>query len=218
MSVTRDITKVRVAMQERMLVTCSTGNQSLALASTAYLNTNVIPATTGVSSCAWSTGAGGVVGDVLDRLDPELGARFGVVDIYAYLYTTRGSTQENGRGMFLDCYLTHGASSGGGDMANLSSERKATRRQINASCSETGMYSWSTGLVSVQTSPASWDISAASRYLRVVVNAGKTRETTESSGYENAHIGAAAIFREADVLPPSANTTGPFSTTTSTST
>lgn len=217
MAVTRDMAKVVVALQERFMVTCSTGDQSFKASSTVYLNTNVIPATTGVSSCAWSSGAGGVVGSVIDRLSPELGARYGVADVYAYMWTSRGSTEADKR-MNLDVYLQAGSSASGGDMANLSSGNKASNRKFNSTAGSTASYGWSTGLMTVQTNPATWDISNADRYLRVVVNAGKNLETTESSGYENAHIGAVMIFREADVLPERTNTTGAFSTTTSTTT
>lgn len=213
MGVTRDISKAIVAMPEAAMITCSSD-----LVATKTSTARLYEATTGLgATTAWGLG---ISGSVIDRLSPELGARYQFVDVYAYLYTTLGSTWgDTSAQLMIDCYLQDGASCSGGDAANLSSERKADARYANTTgVQTTASYSYSTGLVKIQTNPATWDLSAAKRYLRVMVLAGNTHNTTESTGMEGAHIGAVMVFRGADVLPERANTTGAFSTTTSTST
>lgn len=213
MGVTRDISKAIVALPEYAMITCSSD-----LVATKTSTARVFEATTPLgATTAWSLG---ISGTVIDRLSPELGARYQFVDVYAYMFTTVGSTWGcTSQQLMIDCYLQHGSSGSGGDAVNLSSGRKAAARYANTTgVQTTASYSFSTGPVNIQTNPATWDLSAANRYLRVKVSAGNTHETTESTGMEGAHIGAIMVFRGADVLPERANTTGAFSTTTSTST
>lgn len=213
MGVTRDISKALVALPECGMITDSSADVVMGPTSERiYYATTAQGGTT-----AWNLG---IAGTVIDRLSPELGARYQFVDVYAYMFTTLGSTWGcTSQQLMLDCYLQDGSSCSGGDAANYDTGRKAAARYANTTgVQTTASYSYSTGLVNIQTNPATWDLSAANRYLRVMVLAGNSHVSTESTGMEGAHIGAIMVFRGADVLPERANTTGAFSTTTSTST
>lgn len=198
--ITRDVSKAIVALDEVTVITCSTG------------------VTTGTGRMKAVTTSGDEVnGFVIDRLSPELGANYNAVDVFAYINSTVGTTWANSY-MTLDVWLQHGTSGTSGDMANLSSGRKATARTISTTVMTTPMGAWSTGKLRVQTDPATFDLTGAYRYLMPVMKVSKNQLTSETSGYESARAGMVLVFREADYVPPRANTTGAFSTSTSTST
>lgn len=206
--ITRDISKVVLALADTVIITASTANQ--------------VWVATGLpierSSCGLAS-TGGIAGLVIDRLGPNLGARYQCAEPAGFLWSSRGSTEADGKLTLGPIILQHGDSSGGGDMANYSTGTIAPARIINTSAQTTPEHHWSTAaLESIPTKPSVMDITAAKRFVRVVLFTGKNASTTESSGYESYHVASAVTFREGDRLPETANTTGPNSTSTSTST
>lgn len=159
-------------------------------------------------------------GRVIDRLGPPLGAHYQVAMPAAELYATRGSTETN-RQITLGVYLQHGDSSGGGDLAEYSTESRADDRTYFGTGRTSDMANWdaslSTGPLQAVSNPAYYDLRAAKRYLRVAVRVGKNKVTTESSGDEHARVVASLTLMGADSLPQVADVvSSPYSTTTST--
>lgn len=202
MALSRDLSKIVQAVEERAVVTCSTANQSFAATG------NVVQSTTFAS---------GVSGRIIDRFGVELQRLYRVAEPVGYIWTTRGSTEADAR-LTLFVKLQHGASSCGGDMADYSTGSQADDRSFFTTVMATAMGSFSTGQLYGQTNPAYYDLSAAKQFIRAVVGATKNKVTTESSGFESARVGAFIRFGGADELPDRANTTGAGSTSTSTST
>jgi hypothetical protein len=203
MSIVRDIGYTLQALDVTSVVTCSTANQTLA--STA----NVVQ-----SSAAFAVG---VNGRIIDRLsEPFLTQRFTVAMPSAKLRASRGST-ETDRYLSLGIKLQHGASSGGGDMADYSTGSQPADAVFFTTAQTTPMYSWSTGGIYAQTKPAYYDLRGANRYIRAVVFPKKDKVTTESSGDEGMTVTADICFLGADSLPINAWTSA-GSTTTSTTT
>lgn len=162
-----------------------------------------------------SDGTTGLAGRIIDRLDNELLRRYRTAEPFATLFATVGSTEAD-RKLTLGVILSHGDSSGGGDMAEYSTGSRPATRTFFTTAGTTAMASWSTGSFYGQSIPAYYDLTAAKQYLRLDVLTAKNRVTTESSGDENYKIGAAIRFGGADELPDRANTTGIGSTSTTT--
>jgi hypothetical protein len=203
---TRDITYGIQALEERIVVTCSTANQ----VHTATAN--------GVQS---TTAASGVNGRIIDRLGDMLTQVHRVAFPMAYLWATRGSTEAD-RKLTLGLKLQHGDSSGGGDMADYSTGAQPTDRTFFTTARSTesvdpdGTTVYSSGPFYAQTNQAYYDLRAAKQFIRVVVNTSKNKVTTESSGDEGYHVGAVIALGGAEALPVAA-WKGAGSTTTSTS-
>lgn len=207
MSIVRDIGLVYPAFEERSLITCSTGSQVFA-GSTA----NNAPSSTAVS---------GVAGRVVDRLyDLLASTRYQVAFPSAQLYSSRGSTEAN-RQMTLGVSMQHGDSSGGGDMVAYSTASDQPSVTFFSTARTSDQLNWdtafgSTGVFQGMSTPATYDLRGAKRYIRMVVYASKNRVTTESSGDEGARLSGSIVFMGADTLLPPVNPRGPSSTTTST--
>lgn len=191
MSIVRDIGFVIDSLNERSLITCSTGNQVFA-GSTAN---NLV--STGIAASA--------NGRVIDRLAALLTARYTVAMPSTFLYASRGSTEAN-RELYLGVKLQHGDSSGGGDMADYSTGSQPSDRVFFGQARTTDFKSWdegdrSTGAFYGASQPCYYDLRGAKRYIRAVHYAGKNRVTTESSGDEGARVGGVIAFLGGDQLP-----------------
>lgn len=212
MALLRDMPLTVIAMEERSLITCSTGSAGPFGGSTA----NSI-----VSSCSGSTG--GYAGRIIDRLADDLTARYQVAIPQVMLQSTRGSTEAN-RQLTLGVKLQHGDSSGGGDMADYARTDGVSMpitRNIFSTARSSDMAVWATGLSTgvipgVETLPAYYDLRGAKRFIQAVVFATKNRVTTESSGDEGARVHAVITFAAGDEAPQQLNSTAAWSTSTST--
>lgn len=205
--IARAIPKIVQAFKERAVITCSTAD----------LGTSALGPQVATVYTATSFG-----GDIIDRLGVELaGRRFHAVAVQAYAYTTLGTTEAN-------CYsqitvrLQHGASSNGGDMADygFADTTPTPTRSFGATAMTTPMYMYTTAAVSlVQTPPTIYNLQQAGRFLRTMVSVTKNPATTvTSTGWEAMRLGGVLGFLAADELPDRGNTTGAFTTSTSTST
>jgi hypothetical protein len=138
----------------------------------------------------------------------------------ARAYSSIGSTEAD-RQFTINVRLQHGDSSGGGDMADYSTGSTPTNRTYFGTGRTTDMLNWdatlSSGPLNAASNPAYYDINAAKRYLRVVINVSKDRVTTESSGDERCRVGATLVLLgAADIPQVSDPKTSPYSTSTST--
>lgn len=216
MSITRDIGKVVRATHQYVLMTASTGTP-YGYTSTAkyfYCSPSSWPSTSLVST-----------GHIIDRLDPEFKyAGYLTAEPICTAYTTAGTTEG-------DCKLTlfaeiqTGDSSGLGDMAPFSTAKNPGTRVFGTTVRTSEYQTWSTMANWGSTSPfygQSWpytvDLRDAKRYLRVRIEAGKNRITTESSGLEGLRADGYIRLGGGQRLPDGLYTSGPFSTSTSTST
>lgn len=214
MSLLRDMPLTVIAMEERSLITCSTGSAGPFGGSTA----NSI-----VSSCCGSTG--GYAGRIIDRRGDDLTARYQVAIPQVMLQSTRGSTEAN-RQITLGVALNHGDSSGGGDMAayaRVDGVSMPVTRTLFSTARTSEMQVWdttgSTGPIpGLGTLPAYYDLRGAKRFIQAVVFAVKNRVTTESSGDEGARVRASITFAAGDEAPQNVNTSAAWSTSSSTST
>jgi len=217
MSVTRDISKVILAVKDCTVISCTTagaGWWSTGLLGAVYV-------TTAAFSSGQTTTTCGITGNVIDRLGPELGSNFQRADVYAWAYSTRGSTGAGAENQIALGVILQQATASGGTFVDLSTENWPGMRQIFSCALTTPMYAWSTqiGLDQVPTYPYSVDIRAAKRFLRVTILTHPNNVTTSAIGFgEGYHVGGAIAFREGDYIPFKANTTGWGSTSTSTST
>lgn len=214
MSLVRDIPFTVVALPDTLLATCA------ALYSTAASTSYSIPIADSTAD-ALITAAGETTGfgRVIDRLRQPIGARFQFAAPQAFVSSTRGSTEAD-RKITIGARLQHGDSSGGGDMADFSTGSIQAARQYFTTARTTDMLSWdggeSTGPLYAASNVGVFDLRAAKRYLRVAVPVLKNRVTTESSGDEQARVSAVVTFLEGDQFPARSDSTGPFSTSTST--
>lgn len=212
MSLVRDITTVLSAMVETGL----------------YTGANLISTTTGVTNPiqdttadVFTTTAGETTGSgrIIDRLRQPLGTLYDVVVLQAYISSTRGSTAAD-RKLTVGAKLLHGDSSGMGDAVEYSTGSRQSARQFFSTARTTDMLQWdgaeSTGPVYAQSTPAYYDITGAKRYLQATVQVLKNGFTTETTGDEGARVGATLAFMAGAKIPQRLDTTGPYSTTTST--
>lgn len=162
-------------------------------------------------------------GQVIDRT--ELGANFQSVDVSLSLQSSWGSTEGvDPRGMSINTWLQHGASSGGGDMANWAPPATIAGTNFYTTVDTTDMWKASTyggrllnqtlnpGLVVVNT----FDLNGAYRYVRSAFSISRKVATTCTQNVENAWLANMLVFHAADKYPPT--TLLSFSTSTSTST
>ena len=214
MSIVRDIAFTLQALEDTILVTCS------ALMSTAGSTSakGLLSAQTTADAIV-ATAETTAFGRIIDRTQMPLGAWYQVAAISACVHSTRGSTEAD-RKLTIGVKLQHGDSSGGGDMADYSTESQPDTRQYFSSARSTDHASWdaalSTGEVYGMSNPSYYDLRSAKRYLRVGVPVFKSKQTTESSGDEQARVSATITFLGADRLPQNADTSSPWSNSTTT--
>lgn len=216
MALLRDIPFTVNALEERILVTSSAIMTTAA--STAAVGMLSAKTTADALVCAGAETTG--FGRVIDRLRFPIGAHYNVAIAGAWLHSTRGSTEAD-RKLTIGVKLQHGDSSGGGDMADYSTGSQPADRTYFSTARSTEYQAWdateSTGEVYAMSTPGYYDLRGAKRYVRIAVPVFKNRVTTESSGDEQARVGGTLTFAAGDMLPQQAvDTTGPYSTTTST--
>ena len=210
MGVTRDVSKIMLAVPDYWVFTC--GGWMASSCSSIYV-------TTGVFSSGQTTTTCGIDGIVIDRLSAWLGANYNRADVYGYLRTCYGSTDIAALKQAAIGVILEHATASGGTFVDFSTENWPGLRYVFSCAETTPMFGHTTGnLDGVPTKEWSVDITAAKRFLRATILTGKNTVTTGSCGIEGYRVGAMIAFREADVLPSRANTTGPGSTSTSTST
>ncbi len=155
------------------------------------------------------------IGKIIDRLRYPLGAHYQAISAVATLTSTLGSTETDAK-VALGVTLFHGASSGGGDLAELSTAMRPRDRVYFSSARTTDALSWdaaeSSGTLYIMSNAGVYDLRNAKRYIQVRGRYGVNRVTTAADGMEGARAGATAVFFGGDVLPPALDTTSPFST------
>lgn len=213
MGLVRDIPFTVKALSDRLVATCS----SIVTTGSTGVVTPIADST--ADAIITSAGESTAFGRVIDRLRQPIGAwyQFGVAG--ATLHSSRGSTEAD-RKVTIGVRVQHGDSSGGGDMADLSTGSDAATRQYFSTARSTDHASWdgseSTGELYAASNPAVYDLRGAKRYLRVAVPVLKNKVTTESSGDEQSRLSATLTFLEGDLLPQRSDSEGPYSTSTST--
>lgn len=227
----RDFPFTMRAGEDTILATCSAlmttaastapvGMLSNKTTASAVVSTGTLGAlTTSDRSQIFSAGMASLNGRVIDLLRQPLGANYDVALPSASLVSTRGSTEAN-RKLAVGLKLQHGDSSAGGDMADYSTASQPSDRQYFSSARSTDHAAWdateSTGPIYAVSNAAYYDLRAAKRYIRVVGRFGKDNVTTESSADEQARVSMDITFAAGDKLPQRQDSTGPYSTTTST--
>lgn len=215
MSVVRDLGITLPAMTDTILITCAEP-LSTAGSTTAVPNKGRTTADVLVGAGAITTG----FGRVIDRLAAPLGTMYVVAMPVAVLTATRGSTEAD-RKLQVGAYLLHGDSSGGGDMAEYSTNSRQDDRTYFGTGRTSDMANWdaslSTGAINACSNPAYYDLRAAKRFIQLAVRVMKDKVTTESSGDEHARVGGDITFLGGVSLPQPEPYTSPFSSSTSTS-
>lgn len=216
MSLVRDFP---IALQafpgEALLVTCSA---IFTTAATTAYGIVIADSTADTLVCAGAETTG--FGRVIDRLRQPLGTLYGAVVVNGHITSTRGSTEAD-RKLTIGCRVQHGDSSAGGDMADFSTGSTPSVRTYFSTARTTDMLQWdggeSSGPVYAVSTPGYYDLTAAKRYVRVAVPVFKNKVTTESSGDEQCRVGATMVFLAGQKVPQRLDTTGPYSSSTSTS-
>jgi hypothetical protein len=150
--------------------------------------------TFGSTSLASTAFSSGVSGRVIDRLTDLFTKDVPVVAMPAtIIYSSRGSTATD-RKLTLGVKLQHGDSSGGGDMADYSTQSQPDDQIYFSSARTTDMAYWSTGPLRAQSEPSYYDLRAAKRYIRAVHTVSKGTVTTESTGDEGARVSGVITF------------------------
>lgn len=226
----RDFPFTMRAAEDTILVTCAaimttagstaaTGMLSNKTTASAVVSTGTLGALSTAQGGAFNAGMATLNGRIIDRLRFPMGAGYYGAVVSASLNSTRGSTEAN-RKLGVGVKLQHGDSSGGGDLADYSTAFQPSDRQYFSSGRSTDHAAWdateSTGSVYAVSNPGYYDLRGAKRYLRVVGRFGKDAVTTESSADEQARVAMDITFVAGDRLPQRGDTTGPYSTSTST--
>ena len=231
MSLIRDLPYTVRAAEDTILATCSAlmstaestsplGMLSNKSTASAVITTGDIGfITTGDGTKLVSSGGMATLnGRLIDRLRiPGTKTLWPGVVVTASLNSTRGSTEAD-RKLAVGVKLQSGDSSGGGDLADYSTAAQPDDKVFGTSIRTTDMLAWDTAESSgpVYLSQSGYyDLRAAGRYIRVVGRFGKNSVTTESSGDEHARVSLDATFVAGDDVPK-ADTTSPFSSSTST--
>lgn len=210
MSIVRDLGITLEAMTPTILITCaealstagSTTPSTLKSRTTAdVLVSTGLPITTTGGTAGLTTG----FGRVIDRTAAPLSALYAVAMPAAEVVSTRGSTEAN-RQVVVGIKLQHGDSSGGGDMADYSTDNQPADRIWFSTARTCDQLNWefsdrSTGTLIACSNPAYYDLRNAKQYIRTAVRVGKSLVTTESSGDEHARVLASITFLGGDSLP-----------------
>jgi hypothetical protein len=195
------------------------------------INRNVdkpVPAFTGVSvvfpvnSTGEIASGAAINGEVVDRLGqvfastPQVGkSDFAqVAKPFAWAWTTVGSTEANQQ-VLIDCKLQHGDSSGGGDMADLSTQENAVQRVYYSTAYSSVFLAWSTAAKRMHSNVSDYQISSAKRFLRPVttVTIGFAATSTVAGAGSLIQVVQGINFDEFTYSPPS---TLSFTTATAT--
>lgn len=199
MALVRELGITLIALEDTLFVTCSALQSTAASTSPTIQRMN-----TTADAIAQGTAETTAYGIVIDRLGPALGAMYNVAFPAGHFHASAGSTETNRR-LSLGVKLQHGDSSGGGDMADYSTQNQPAQRNYFGTGRTSDMQNWdetySTGPLYAQSNAAYYDLRAAKRYIRVAVPVYKDKVTTETSGDEPARVGAALTFLVGTRLP-----------------
>ncbi len=235
MSLIRDFPITMPAQAETLLVTCSNpyssaastdlGLQPIRQTTAGMLTTTGDIGYLGSNSCQGSrVSSGGMVestfGEIIDRRRQPIPAHYQAATVGATLNSTRGSTEAD-RKLALGVSLWAGDSSGGGDLAELSTGARPQDRMFFTSVRTCDMLGWdfsdeSTGAIVFMSYPGHYDLRNAGPFLQVRPRYGINQVTTESSGDEQSRAGAYITFSAGDDVPGALDTTSPYSSSTST--
>ncbi len=145
-----------------------------------------------VYTCSTGDVASGAAinGVVFDRLglvsSVAVARRFGKNDYgfnvqpFCWVWTTVGSTQIN-RTLQIDVKLQHGDSSGGGDMADYSTQDQPATSVLWNGAMTTDMQNWSTGVSIHGSNPCDYELTGAKRYIRAVGIVTKVGNSTSTA-------------------------------------
>ena len=191
-------------LQRQVLYVCSTGDST----------GNAAVDITGLGTALVANG-----GAIIDRKAfPET---YSLAEPYLQVYSTIGSTNADKK-VLIDVKLQHGASSAGGDMADYSTGSTGqwpARRTLFTSAETTPMSHWTTEAVNVSSNPGAYDITGASRYLRLVGNVdmstGYGTSTSTAGSVDNMYVTGGIRLGQPSNEPPANDA---CSTSTSTST
>jgi hypothetical protein len=188
MSIVRQQLKVVEAVATQRVYACSTGD----VISTSDIN-----------------------GSVIDRL--ALGRLYHVAVPFAIGRAVAGTTQANEK-ITVAVRLQHGDSSGGGDMADYSTQNQPDDAVFNTSAMTTPMDAWSTGAARVESREGAYSIVGAKQFIRPVITVTLPGNTTATASGDNVDVSGGVVFVDTDEAPGRPNQSGAFSTSTSTST
>lgn len=152
-----------------------------------------------------------VAGRVIDR------TLIGRGYAYAYPYATFNGPQstEVDQKVALDVKLQHGDSSGGGDMADYSTEHQPATATFMTTIMSTDMVYWTSGALKGESYPGIYDLRGAKRYIRCAATPTINFQATATSTADQLHLSGGIVFLGADEEPGKVND-GLFSTSTST--
>lgn len=141
-----------------------------------------------------STSGGNINGNIIDL--QALPARFTHAQPVIAAQLPGTTSTAGGSRIKLEVRLQHGNSSGGGDMANLSTDMLPDNPQAYYSTEmSTDHKSWSTGVIRVQYAPKCIPLLAADRFIRVqgVVTRVGIATSTAAAQLLIAHLGCNLI-------------------------
>lgn len=158
-----------------------------------------------------------IVGKIVDRLGQLSSGGNGTgllgfrdralcVEPFMFGHTLIGSTFA-ARNINAYVKLQHGDSSGGGDMADYSTQDQPVTTNWLSSALSSDQASWTTGKVVFNTNPCQYELSGAKRYIRSVGNVTKFGASTCSSGDDLLVVAMGMTFREFTYSNPSNTTT-----------
>lgn len=113
--------------------------------------------------------------------------------------------------------LQHGDSSGGGDLADYSTQSQPTDAVFMSSAMTTSYTNWTTGDKVIQSNPGVYDLRGAKRYLNVVLTPTIQFNSTSTATSANMlRVSGGVAFLKADEEPYKTAGIGDFSSSTST--
>lgn len=144
-----------------------------------------------------STSGGAINGDIVDRL--ALGRNWRGAQPFCIgegLTSTAASKK-----LTLTSKLQHGASSGGGDMADYSTGQQLGGYIFNTSAESTEFLRWSTGVTRVYSHAPVYDINGAKRFLRTVATVTMPGNTTSTAAGGQVAVAQGINFFGGDEAP-----------------
>ena len=156
-------------------------------------------------------------GEVADRR--FLGRMYNAASPYLEAWTTVGATSTGERRITLDAKLQHGDSSGGGDMADLSTGMQAAARTFGSDAMTTDYKVWTTGALRLNGPEGMYDLRLAKRYVRpvgVVTKLGPFATSTAAGSIDRIWAKVGLVLESPDEMPPRFDVAEKFSTSTST--
>lgn len=210
MSIIRDLPQLVPSMLMKAFVTCSCQVANL------FTSGIASSGTTGYIITATSGGTLAIeYGRIIDRLGSEIGgARFAGVIPFTIFESTVQTTGAN-RQITINADLQHGDSSGGGDMADYSTQAQPDDKVFFTSARTTSYTEWTTEAARLQSNQSYYDLRAAKRYIRAVHTVDKCEITTESTGWEGGRLSGTIALLGGNT-PKEKQGTGFGSTSTST--